>query len=272
LVHYANGDVFVGEVMGDLSLSTVNGVVTVQRGQRDVNLNNLGGALTVENVQGDVRLRGGLPGGKHHCQAQGDIVVRWPVGAPLLLQATAPQITNRLPLQDVEEAENSLSGRLGDGETVLVLQAQGRIVLKEQDESGWAEDYFSDQSEPAWDEFGSEFAKMGSELAGLGEQLSSEIGARMSELSAKMEERFGADFAQKMADKAARRTEKAVERAMREAERARRRASAWSPPPPPRPKKESRATAEEQVKILGMLEKGIISVEEAETLLRALEE
>jgi hypothetical protein len=45
------------------------------------------------------------------------------------------------------------------------------------------------------------------------------------------------------------------------------------PPVPPQPPKARRKqpSAEEQVKILSMLEKGIINVEEAETLLSALE-
>jgi hypothetical protein len=61
---------------------------------------------------------------------------------------------------------------------------------------------------------------------------------------------------------------------MREAERVRARAATWGPPPPPPPrsKKSEQVSAEEQKKILSMLEKGVITVEEAETLLKALEE
>ncbi len=75
-----------------------------------------------------------------------------------------------------------------------------------------------------------------------------------------------------MADRAAQKAERAVQRAMRQADRARRQADAWTPPPAsPKPKKKQPVSPEEQMKILNMLEKGIISVEEANTLLKALE-
>jgi K+-sensing histidine kinase KdpD len=73
-----------------------------------------------------------------------------------------------------------------------------------------------------------------------------------------------------MADKAAKRTEQAVKRAVRQAEKM---AATWTPPSTQTRRQKSReASTEEQLKILGMLEQGIISVEEAETLLKALEE
>jgi len=99
------------------------------------------------------------------------------------------------------------------------------------------------------------------------------------EMSARMEERFGGDYAQRLAEKAARKAEQAVARAARHAARHQRQANEWYVPPvppvPPAPPyqkaRRRQPSAEEQVKILSMLEKGIISVDEAETLLRALE-
>lgn len=257
-VRYAEGNIQIDEVGGDIALHTVSGDVTVSTAQRDVNLNNLGGMLNLKDVHGDVRLKGGLAAGKHHCTAQGDIVIRWPLEAPVNLEVSAARVVNRLPLQDVVEEGGSFSGRIGDGETTLILEAMGRVVLKEV--------YMHE-----WDvEFGAEFAEMGADLSGLGEQISSEIGERMAEFSAHMQEHFGPHFAQTMAEKAAKRTEQAVKRAVRHAEKA---ASTWAPPSPRTTRQKSRkASTEEQLKILGMLEKGIISVEEAETLLKALEE
>ncbi|MDT8307503.1 MAG: DUF4097 family beta strand repeat-containing protein [Anaerolineae bacterium] len=273
---YVEGDAAVGEVMGDVSLHTVNGDVAIAHAHRDVNAGNLGGTVDVKQSDGDIRLRGSLSAGKHHLTARGDIVVRWPAKAPLRIHATASSFTNRLPLEEVEEqpgesnGRTSLTGRIGDGETVLNLDAGGRIVLKETGEADWETDF-----EAGW---AGAAAGAAVDLGGLAEQISTEIGARMAEFGARMEERFGGDYAQRMAEKAARKAERAVARAARRMEQQQRRGYSWdvppappaSPPPPPKPRRQQPA-AEEQVKILSMLEKGIISVEEAETLLSALE-
>lgn len=267
------GDVSVAEVHGDVALRTVNGDVTIQLGRRDVNLNNLGGLALVETVEGDVRLRGGLAPGKHALNARGDIVVRWPAGAPLTFTASAPQVLNRLALDEEVQEEDGLHGRIGEGETVLMLAAQKRIILKELDEVDW-EGEWVDEAAADWAGVAGDFAGFGVEMAGIGEQVSGEIAARMAEFSDHMEERFGPEFAQKMADKAARKAEKAVDRALRQAERVRR--QGWTSShahqsPSTKKEKAREATTEEQLKILSMLEKGVISVEEADTLLNALD-
>jgi hypothetical protein len=266
---YVSQSVRVDEAMGDVNLNTVNGDVKLQNVHRDVNLANLGGKLQVAHADGDIRLSGGLSPGKHNCTATGDIVLRWPQGAPLALLVTGGDVTDKIGLQDVTESEEGYSGRLGQGETTLVLEAGGRVIIKEAEDADWSDKFGAEFSG-----MGAEFADIGVELAGLGEQLSNEFSAHMQELGARMEERFGSDFAQTMAEKAAKRTERAVKRAMREAERMRVRAGAWTPPPAPtspRTKKAEQVSAEEQKKILEMLEKGVISVDEAETLLKALE-
>lgn len=272
---YVEQDVQVTEVYGDISLHTVSGDVEVAHAHGDASLGNLGGLLNVEQGDGDIRLRGGLSAGKHHLKALGNIVVRWPGAEPLAVHATAASFSNRLPLQELDEQQDEesgkrrLSGQMGDGETVLVMDAGGNIVLKATGEADWETDF-----EAGWAEAGVGAAV---DLTGLAEQISGEISARMAELSARMEERFGGDFPQRMAEKAARKAEQAMSRAARHAARHQRRANEWyappAPPASPEPPKARRKqpTAEEQVKILSMLEKGIISVEEAETLLSALE-
>ncbi len=117
-------------------------------------------------------------------------------------------------------------------------------------------------------------ADFGQEMARLSERIAGEINNRMSEVSVRLEQRFGPEFAQKMAEKAAQKAEKAVARAAREAERSRRRAEryqGWAPEPPPQKRTAPRTSAEEQKKVLEMLEQGVISVEEANTLLKAME-
>jgi len=265
-VRYVDGDAQVEEVMGDISLYTVGGDVHVQRVHRDVNLNNLSGTVEIGEAMGDIRLVGGLAPGKHHLTALGDIVVRWPAGAALNVIATAPQVRNRLPLTNVQEEGENFSGQMGDGDTTLILSARGRVILKEIDAAQKDVDFSAEWS------FGTDFAEVGAELAGLGAQISGELNARVNELTQRLDERLGPDFAQQMADRAAQKAERAVQRAMSQADRARRQADAWTPPPAsPKPKKKQPVSPEEQMKILNMLEKGIISVEEADTLLKALE-
>ena len=78
-------------------------------------LSRAAGLVTVAEAAGDVRLRGSLPAGEHALQARGDVVLRWPVGAPLALTAEAKRFDNRLPLEEVSESGRRLNGRIGNG-------------------------------------------------------------------------------------------------------------------------------------------------------------
>jgi hypothetical protein len=280
---YVSGDMRLGTVNGDVNLAYSSGGLSLEQGRRDVNVRQVEGLLQLKQVSGDIRLRGGLGEGEHYCQANGDIVVRWPADTPLNLDATAPTILNRLALEGLEEKEGRLVGSLGAGKTHLTLIANGRIILKE-----------SRQGQVEW-EGGDEDFSFGFSLdfENLGERIGREVEAQMSRLSAEFQNQFGPEFAQKMAEKMTRQAEKAAARAERAAERAQQQAekqtrwqSNWGapppPPPPPRPAKpgkptkatkppEPKATPEEQLKILKMVEQGVISPEEANTLLEAIE-
>ena len=269
-IRNANGNVQIKAIMGDLVLRTVNGSVMVEEIYRDAILRNLGGLAQIEQVYGDVRLRGGLPPGKHSFKANGDIVIRWPAGVSVDIQATAPKIRNRLNLEESVEEPNFLSGHIGNGSTFLILEAKGSIILK-----GVQKDSVS------WDEYSENNYDFETELTGLGMHISGEINNRMTELSQHLERQFGPEFAAKMeqkAQKAAQKAERAAERAMRKAEKAARKAE-WrmaqrTPPLPPSPKAKSgrsKVSEEEQLKILKMVEKGIISPSEANELLTALD-
>jgi DUF4097 and DUF4098 domain-containing protein YvlB len=271
---YVNGTVTVNEVMGDVSLRTVNGDVAIHHSRRDANLRNLGGINVVEKVAGDIRLVGGLAAGKHTFKAQGDIVVIWPVDEPLSLTATAAKIRNRLDLADISETEGSLTGRIGDGETHLILEAAGHIILKPGRREG--DSFMNIDIDDSGFEFGFSFGD-------LGEKITREMDSRLAEVAARFEKGWGPDLAHKVearAQAAAKRAEEAAEKAMRRAEQAMKQARwqgerrVWAPPPPSTPAapgaKEKKATDEERLKILSMVEKGIISPEEASTLLDAL--
>jgi hypothetical protein len=252
--------------MGDFSLRNVGGDINLGQIHRDVNLRNIGGLVKVANVHGDIRLTGGLAPGKHHLKADGDIVLRWPENAPLHLEATAPKIRNRLNLTDLVEEEGRLTGRIGEGETFLILEANGRIILKDV------------QPTKEWEDFdGTEFDF---DFSGIGEKISSEIASRMQDFSTRIEHNFGPEFAARMEEqalKAAAKAEKAAAKAVQQVEKTARHMrwqndhTMWKPATPSAPGKEPQATAEEQLKILKMVEKGIISPDEAGTLLEAIE-
>ncbi len=266
-----NGNVDVITVAGDIGLRQVSGDVSIKHGHRDANLRFLGGVTNVGEVNGDVRIYGELTAGKHHFHAGGDIVLRWPPSASLQLIAQGNQVLNRLTFDEVRETGDTFTGHIGTDGPVVNLQANGRIILKElyvvREE--W-EHYQADDPDM-------EFTL---DLEGLGAQINAQVSEQLSRLSVELESKFGADFTQKIAEKISRKAEQAAQRAEQAAERARRRAEKHRaaqfgprpgrPPTPPRPSK-AKATPEEQLKILKMVEQGIISPEEANTLLDALE-
>jgi hypothetical protein len=270
--YYINGDVQLDQGKGDINLKTVSGDVSINSGSRDVNLRNLGGVCAVQHAHGDIRLKGGLCEGAHTFTASGDIVVRWPANAPIQVVAKAPDVRNRLPLEDLKKLDDGLVGRLGDGNTVVSLTARGRIVLKE---GRLVDEKWENDQKEAFD------MDFMTDLANLGERVAAEVNHHMARFGTELETHFGPDFAQNIsekvswqAEKAARKAEAAAEKARQYAERETARAAKYAPPPPRARKAEStaaKASTEEQLKILRMVEKGTISPDEASTLLTALE-
>lgn len=266
-----NGNINIETAQGDVGLRTVNGYVAINTCYRDVNLRNIGGQLTIAHVHGDVRLYGGLANGDHTVVAQGDIVLRWPTDADLNLTVHADEITNDLPLENLMQKEGMLTGHLGDsGKTNLALTSRRAILRsKRTTQSQWGMD----------DDFDFNF-DFNLDLEKLGEQISAQVTEQVSKVATNLEEKFGGDFAHKIAQKveqAAARAEKAAEKARRRVEQQmspeymdRRRRSGMAPTAPPSKAKE--VNPEEQLKILKMVEKGLISSDEATMLLDALEE
>ncbi|MGH2537671.1 MAG: DUF4097 family beta strand repeat-containing protein [Candidatus Promineifilaceae bacterium] len=263
---HISGALSLESIMGDSSLASISGPVEAATVQRDANVGNLGGSLALRQVHGDVRLRGPLAEGKHTVSAEGDIVLIWPAGAPLNLEAKASKVVCRLPLDAQSEEAGVFSGRLGDGNTTLLLEARGRVILKA------LEEYAADKFGPGPHPF-----ELDLDLASLGDRINAEISGRMADLGGRLEREFGPAFAAKLemrADKAAARAERMAARAMRKAERAARKMP-WRAGPPipgaPAAKAQPRASDDEQLKILKMVEQGVITPDEANNLLEALE-
>ncbi len=275
--YYVNGNLGLGQCMGDINLKTINGEVSIDSGHRDANLRNIGSLCLIEDIRGDIRLRGGLSPGEHSFKASGDIVVRWPGNAPLQVVAKAADIHNRLPLEDIKEIDNSLIGRIGDGDTIVTLSAGGRIVLKE---GRLIDEKWEREQKEAFD------MDFMIDLADLGERVSAEVNHSMARVTRELESYFGPEFAQNIslkvsqqAEKAAQKAEAAAEKARKYAEREAARAERAQRPARYSPSAKryrkpdvpsAQASAEEQLKILRMVEKGTISPDEASTLLEVL--
>jgi len=265
-VRFANGSVHLQEINGDINLRAINGEIDVKHGSRDVNARQIDGTVYLPNINGDIRLKGPLTDGKHTCSASGDIVLRWPADAPVTINAKASSIKNRLTLQDIHEEDGTLNGHIENGGSVLNLEANGRIVLKESQmvKDEWEKDTGED--------FGFDFAF---DFADIGERISREVEQNVNRITAEIQNRFGPNFAEDIARKAEQAAAKAEKAAARAQKRAERHQARWTPKPPsaPRPPKppKPKSSPEEQIKILKMVEQGIISPEEANTLLQALE-
>ena len=289
---YVNNAVHIQQVMGDLGLKSINGDIHVSKGHRDIILRNIGGKVVVEHTHGDIRLYGSLSAADHTLTAERDIILRWPTNAPLNLVAHAPKIKNRLPLEKVVENEDGLVGSIGDGQTQLSLKANGRIILNEEQmvDARWEMPNDSDVN------FDFSF-----DLEGITNQIRDRFSNEINRFSSEIESKLGPDFGQQLSERlskklehAATRVEKAASRAAQQAERAASRATSQaeraanqarrqaeyttrrSPGRPPgsgkaaNPPTPPSATTEEKLEILKMVEKGIITPDEAATLLEAL--
>lgn len=261
----ADGAVAIEEASGDVVLRYVTDNVTIGHAHRDVNVAYADGIVNLSNVEGDVRLRGPLGEGDHRLTARGDIVVRWPSGAPLNLTATGRRVDNRLPLEDAVAKNGSLSGRIGTGGASLALNAGGRVILKEAEmvNEKWSR-YDGDESEFEFD-----MTMNGVDLAAIGARIESEINSHVARITREIETHFGPEFGQRIGEKMSRQAERAGERARRKME-TRGRMGGFDAPPPPPPARKA-ASSEEQLKILKMVETGTISPEEAGMLLEALD-
>jgi DUF4097 and DUF4098 domain-containing protein YvlB len=292
------GDLVVGDVSGDMSVRNVTGRLEVGRVGRDLGVRDIQGDASAEDVRSDIRLRTDFaPGKEYRFRAKGDIVVRVPASADahFTLRSGGGDIRIKAPLEDRVEEEGQVTGRLGDGGASVVLEAGKDIVLVARD-GEWGE--FGAGMGVLGAEIGAEF---GAEFAGLAEEIAAQVEAQVEEMSAQLEhklahlevelagmDRRAAEAAERAAEQARKQVERAAERVRRRAEkeaaRARRQAerARWKvgrpvaprPPRPPKPPVPEPAgepvSDQERLTILNMVAEGKITIEEAETLLEAL--
>jgi hypothetical protein len=259
------GDLDARKLSGDLSLTSAGGDGIVSKVEGSVKIVTLGGDIILQRVEGDVELGVGgdasvrlEPMKKGHTvvSAGGDLTCRLPEDASAKITVQAGGDLRLSGVQEVESKDNGREVRLGKGETEIDLQAGGDLWLRTGSET------YSDID------------------LGLGESITAGIEASMADMEARFDA-LGRDFSKFDSDRIGERVRRAVSRSMRKAEKARKLAER-------RMKHHRRdrqisfgigggyggreqASEEERMSILRMLEQGKINIEEAESLLKALE-
>jgi hypothetical protein len=251
------GDLHARHLEGDLTVDRIGGDAVVERVQGELRMPSVGGDVMLKGVSGlldvkaggDVSLRYEPQKGVHsEVTAGGDLSCTLMEGASVGVHLQAGgDVHTQAPLQTAPEEGYVVE--LGEGDGKLALTAGGDLWLR----TGAAD--FSE------------------DLIG---EVMGEVDAKIAE----MEARFGAMGAGVYAfeaDRIGERVRRAVERVQRKASKARRKAAFRGGPrsatfsfggftEPTQP-----VTDEERMRILKMVEEGTITVDEAETLLQALE-
>jgi hypothetical protein len=253
------GDLSASQVEGSLMIDRVGGDARVERVGAELHLRSVGGDLRLREVQGATQATAGgdallnlLPpvGSRSAVRAGGDLRCALPAQASVRVQLFAGGDVRVAVRTECEEAGGGCLVRLGAEEAELELRAGGDISLRSGEE-GWVRpemDFGEAVAASVGAELGQQMAGLEFKLNGLSEHLPFDAG------------------------KLTRRLRQAVERAQRKAERARRRAEAVKGLVPEAGLQDEPASEEERMIVLRMLEQGRISVDQADSLLGALEE
>jgi hypothetical protein len=253
------GDLRVRDVGGDLKAQIVSGDAKLRQVLGAVEL-EAGGDVRIEQPVSQARIRAGgdasvallpKPGTESRIYAKGDLRCYLPAGVSVVVDGKAGGDTFlRYPSSEKESQAPSKNYdfpvTLGKGEARLFLESDGDLWL-----GGWMDvDTWGE-----WRELGRDMGQLGMEFG----MLAGEFGRWVER---NMHEKFDE-------------YDKRMRRKMEDSRFARdRRYSVWEAPTPPRPASPPSAPAageSERLSILDMLQKGKISVDEAERLLSALE-
>jgi len=266
-VRTVTGPVQIGAVHGSLSLRDIAGDIAIGEVYGDMLARDLRGSIVVEDAQGTLALHADLAAGtESRFAVGGDAVFRLPAGASVRFSLPADaQLRLDRGLEAIEEGSIRIV-TVGDGAASVHVAEATRIVIKQRSQ-------LDDEAS-----FTFSFA--------IGDQISEHL----ADLSAELESQFAtleADLANTISDRVRRQVERRLHNARRqvdaaqrhveqEVERARYTAGATAYAAPGSAEAGSgpardAATEEERLMILNMLEKGQITVQEAETLLAALE-
>ncbi len=288
-----DGALQVGMVQGDARVRDVSGAVEIEQVQGDFKGTDMDGGMEVHAL-GDLAIKTDLtPGANYVGHAQGDISARVPpnASAQFTLQAHGGISTRLLKVEKADP--NCVQGRMGDGEAQVTLKAGGHLALKPRggSEGDWA----------GFGAMGAEFGAIGAEFgrvgAEFGESIAAQVEAQVAEQLGEMNfdelarvemekvmSRLQRDLAkiQRKAQEHSRRAEELARKAREKARRGQARAQRAAQRQARRMHGSGRKHAgrrarpkvspEEQMSILTMLQEGQITPQEAEVLLKALEE
>ena len=278
-------DLVLGDVSGDISVRSVAGAFTLERGHGSMQAYDLHGGLQANHLAGDLSLKTSLqPGHTYAAQTEGEIRARFPADTSARFDLKSESlVTTRLPSLERQEPTHVI-GQAGAGEAEVILQADGDLWVQVQ---GQHDDAFD-----AWQAMDSISARIEAEIAEhLGKmnvdaatQREIDKAIRQAEQELAQAQRHLEQETQRAQARTQRARQQAAKAAKRAQEHIARQSRSWGVtidtgaglfgPPPPRPHgspKTTRASAEEQLAILKMLQEGTISVKEAEELLKALE-
>ena len=278
-------DLTLGEVSGDIVVRGCAGSFKLEHGHGSLQAYDLHGGLEATHVAGDLSLKTETrPGQVYRAQTEGEIRARFPTetSARFDLQSNS-LVSAHLPILEQQEPTHVI-GQSGAGEAEVILQADGDLWVQVQEQH---EDTFD-----AWQAMDSISERIESEIAEhLGKmsidastQRKIDKALRKAEQEIAQAQQHLERETQRAHERTQRAQEKAAKAAKRAQERIARRSRSWGVnidtgsslfgPPHPRhhaSPKPPRASAEEQLAILKMLQENTITVEQAEQLLKALE-
>lgn len=303
-VHSVGGNLSARNVTGDLSVEHVVGNASAYNIQGNCQLQKVDGNLELRNVEGsfqigcngNARLRLYIPDGENYTvDAGGNLSVEIPANANLNIKLSSAGESIRLRLagqtQNLSTSSHELT--LGDGEGIMQLSAGGSILLRTNPVGDYRRDEGTDM-----DEDFSDFVDLSAQIAQQVEQqvqtVTRQINEQLTSLTASLNQagfdeeqrqrileqaRRSSEHAQKQARRAQEKLERKLEAARRRSEMKARHAKRGSRrsvrveigTQPAEPVSEP-VSDEERLLILRMLEQKKISLEEAESLLDALED
>ncbi len=272
-----DGDVAVEQLCGDGTIYRVEGDLSIDDATGDLALKQIGRKLNLQSVTGDVTLRGPLTDEfKHHMEVHGGLQLYWPVESALqLILEEVMEVTSDIPsemgMTITKTQDGQTEATLGEAGPMILASVHGDVLISPLDPNH--EFHFDGESFSV---------DLDMELGELG-QIGDIVGRTLETISTSLNTKFGPKFAEEISAKVDRAISKAtskIEKAQAKRERGSRR-YAHRPPTPPMPPAPPRPyqppqppqpdQGAQQLKILEMLEAGDISVEDAATLLKALE-
>lgn len=261
VIETIGGDLVARMLAGKLSVDNVGGDALVDQVDGELYLRNVGADLRLSRVSGAVHATAGgdgklslepAPGVSSSISVGGDLSCYVPEQASVYLKLSAGgDYRLAVPVQ-AEDVADGCEVRLGQAEAEVSLAAGGDLIVR----AGQADDQ--------------------AVVADLGEAIAMRVGAEIETHMAEIEERlsgFGDRLQSFDSDRIGRKIRSSIARAQRKAARAQRRAAQRRDfrVEVPSAARRAQPSDEERLMILRMVEQGKLSVDEAESLLEALE-